>query len=304
MTVEEGIKAVGRGAHAEYGRVVQGLKDAASNDLGSVRRLLKEWPEDVYITARGIDALPLSEPAKAVLIFKQMERLSPRSFILHSFASSLADVFTKAAVNDCQSLSGDWWIGLNDSKAHLRIKGELPADHTMQAPQTWRDHDLEIITWSPYGMVQCHLRPKNPASGAPVRVQVDARDDSDVKIHVVLYAKTGVPIGSGHERKIEIVPTEMLEILKRGLTPFLPEKAENLELRELRQKAEEEKEGSVKPAIAAIQKVLDHRKKALDKAQELLDGASAKNVGRRTKERLGKLADEAVNPESLVEETA
>ncbi|MFC1611777.1 hypothetical protein ACFL6C_12515 [Myxococcota bacterium] len=287
------MKVVTKGDCADSGRVLEGLEAAGPNDLGSARRLLEEWPEDVFITGPGIDALPLSEAAKAVVIFKQMRRMSPDSFVGNSFASSVADVFQKAAAHNCQGLSGGWWRGLNDEKAHLRIEGELSIQHGMPEQETWRNHDLFVHNWAPLGTVDGYLRPKG--SSPAIYFKVSARNADTAVLQ--LKWNVGSPSEGSREYELNVVPTEALEILKHGLTPFLPENAGDQELQEMRTEAEENKKGSVRPAIEAIQGVLDHRAEVLAKAKELLQGAGAENVGQRTKERLSNLAEQVVPSE-------
>ncbi|MFC1611775.1 hypothetical protein ACFL6C_12505 [Myxococcota bacterium] len=299
MKAGHDIKVVGNGKCAQYHVVLKGLRAAGPNDLGSVRKLLKEWPEDVFITGAGIEASPLSEPAKAFLIFKQMDRVCPEAFVLQSFASNLADVFTKVGLDDCQKLSSSWWKGLNDKNEHLRIKGELNLKHGMRAVETWRNHELEVFGWNPLGVVEGYLHPKGPAK-APVHFKINAQNAEKVSLQVAVYTPDLTKsTGSQCKYGVDAAPTEVLEILTKELAPLLPENAENDEIKELRQRAEETEAGSVKPAIEAMQKVLDHRSKVLVKAEELLAGPSTENVGQTTRSNLSKLAENVVeDPDS------
>ncbi|MFC1611779.1 hypothetical protein ACFL6C_12525, partial [Myxococcota bacterium] len=139
--------------------IEQGLKKANSNDLGSVDQLLEEWPEDIFITGAGIQASPLSEAAKGVLIYRQMKRLDPDLFADCAMASNIAEVFSKAADQEtCEELAGFWWRGL-EPKAPLRVQGELSLEATIPDPYPeWRaPYELVLERWSPFGSIQGKL---------------------------------------------------------------------------------------------------------------------------------------------------
>ncbi|MFC1611821.1 hypothetical protein ACFL6C_12735 [Myxococcota bacterium] len=278
--------------------VTGGLRTAGKNDFGTARAILDEWPEDVFITGKGIQDLDVSDSIKAILIFEQMKRVNGSIFLRQAHAFSVADAFCSAA-NDkvCQELSEAWWTGLEDPKAALRIKGELSMEQALPrahgVPSVWNGpYDLTIAEWG------------NGVSGRLLpRQKPDERDWSlgfdlhGFERHVGKISLESPSFCGSRDQKtnnIAVAPTELLETIVNGLQPYLPENTKNPELKKLRQQAEEAGDGSVRPAIEEIQATLDKRAEVLEQAKSNLEGATCKKVGKRTKKTLGQLADSAV----------
>ncbi|MFC1611774.1 hypothetical protein ACFL6C_12500, partial [Myxococcota bacterium] len=302
-----------------YDFVANGLRAVNSNDWGTLDPILKEWPAEVFITGRGLEDSPMSDPAKAVVIFTQLKRSNPNLFVNQAHALNLADAFCAAARTQqvCDDLSIGWWKGLEeDPDAPLRIKGELSILTAMPKPNPgWCGrYDLHVEKWGTK-WVQGLLLPKKggpkqpPASHrCPIRFKVDVQGTS--KRNVTLFtANQEDPSeqGSGIGHALEVMPTAVLEVLRDGLEGFLAEKTADPVLAELRAEAEKSRGtnvgGSARQPFDAIKAILDHRAEVLAKAEELLAGPTAENVGERSRTNLSKLAENVVeDPDS--QETA
>ncbi|MFC1611820.1 hypothetical protein ACFL6C_12730 [Myxococcota bacterium] len=277
-----------------------GLKNASKNDLGTARKILKEWPEDVYLTGAGIEVLDVNDSVKAILIFEQMKRIDGDRFLLQAHASSLGDVFMqavdKAEDRDRMNLWEDWWIDPDDPEADLRVKEERSLDKAM--PKFFNDpatvwcfpYEVQIDEWH-HGFASGRLYPdqaKNDQArplGFIVRPdQVCLRPDNDSSVNTL-----GLEMST--------VPTELLENLVVGLETYLPEKTKDPELKKLRKEAEDKEKASVRPMIDAMQAVLDRRAEALAQAKSNLEGGTQEKVSKRSKKSLSQLAQEAVRPE-------
>ncbi|MFC1611778.1 hypothetical protein ACFL6C_12520 [Myxococcota bacterium] len=171
------------GDRADFEFVARGLEALNKNDRCTVGKLLAEWPEDVFITGKGVESLPLSEPAKAFLIYQQMKRISP-SFVAKSFDTNLADVFSKAANQGvCNRLSSYWWQGNDDPDAILHLQGEASVEDTVEP---WCGaYDVEVVGCSPFGVVEGVLDPKgtegeDEGSAPAISFKIDARDEKSL----------------------------------------------------------------------------------------------------------------------------
>ncbi|MFC1611819.1 hypothetical protein ACFL6C_12725, partial [Myxococcota bacterium] len=249
---------------------------------------LEDWPEDVFITAQGIQSLPVSEPVKAILIFEQMARIDSDCFLAQAHATSLADVFSQAA-NDkvCEELGKEWWTGLEDPDAPLRIMGEMSLEDAMPKDMfplaSWCfPYDLVVTEWDG-DCVKGELHSREDTDGA--RLSFKAWPDE-----LWLYVVVDDGRSSEHRMQVAAAPTALLEDLKRGLEPYLPENTKG-PLKKLREQAEKDNKGSVRPLFDSIKAVLESRAEALARAKSALEGASRKNVGKRTKKRLTEMAD-------------
>jgi hypothetical protein len=243
-------------------RIATDLDKVTADDVGTVKKLLEQASnkpgviDAIYLSARAVDALDLTPPQKAWLVYLQMKRNHVATLGAAALGSrSLGETF-KVAIGSCADM---YW--LTDEKP-ITLKGpELDSGSDyyvkmlLEAGSTWT---LKAGTSSTiYGLL------------GTANIYLDAKS-------------VRLEIWGGNSAAFETLPTRLLETLRSALDEYLPERAQG-ELHELR-KVGEQKDPTRRAIVDKIDAILAKRSEWLSTARALLKAGGA-----------GKLAKEAIN---------
>jgi hypothetical protein len=195
-------------------KIVDLLDRTDANDRGTVRRLFEGWPsEKLFLTAEGIEALPLTEPQKAYAAFLQIDRVSGAALAQHSHHDSLGQIFQSAAATHLL-VSNPWWASDAVAGLTLALAGN-PLPRTFYKSE----YALDVAEVS-NGVITGTM-----ARGASTyEFRVDFSDG----------VNGSCEINGAKEFDLELMPPSFFAQLHRGVLAHLPSTTDDEELARLR----------------------------------------------------------------------